>query len=477
MAKTPFLGPSYSSRSPNLAHARAINLFAEVVEAPKGTGSEVGGFYSRPGWGAPTFTCGTGPTRAMLPTDFGLFVVSGNQVWMVAPSGGQTMIGSLATYVGPVSVVANKTQAAFFDATGGWSWSGGVFSAIDLPFPNPGTAVYQDGFALINQLGTFVVWQSNLNDLTTWDPLNFDTEDGQPDNIVALAELHRQVVILKEENLAFWINAGNPGFAFQRLEGVYPARGIVAAQSVALCGDVLCWVGGGENGEVCVYTMGGYSADRISTFAIDYQINKYATATDAVGFSLLIEGHTFYVVSFPTGNRTWVLDLSTTQKIGSPMWFEWLAFSNGQYSRWAANCQAVWQGQNLIGDYQSGNIYALNMDMLTDNGGIRKCLRSWRHLPEDAFQTSKLNYLDIACDTGLQVPPGTNPQLVFEQSFDGGQTWTSQQFRSVGATGETAQDVRFNRLGATRRGLNSDRILEISTTDQWKIGWLGADAG
>lgn len=475
--KTPFLGPAYQARSPTLANNQAINIFAEIVEATSGTGSEVGGFYSRPGLDL-FMTVGTGPIRGMLTTDAGLFFVSGDTAYAYSVATGLLTLGTLTTAAAKVSIMGNPSQICFVDSQNVYVFSVSTgFIVITIPFSNPGTGVYQDGFGVINEVGTYTMWQSNLNDFTVWDPLNFDTEDGSSEDIVTLAQLHEQIVVLKELHVAFWINAGNSGFVFQRIQGVYLQRGCAAPASIANIGESIIWLGQGAEGQGVVYMATGYEAERVSTFAIEYQIAQYATIADAWGFAYLQEGHLFYVLNFPTANATWVFDLTATQKMKTPMWFQWGTFSGGQINRWAPQVQALVAGQVIVGDYANGNLYILDMNTLTDNGAPKKCLRSWRATGQAAFATEKCNYLDLHCDTGLQVPPGTNPQYILRQSTDGGLSWSAEMYRSAGETGAVAKDVRWNRLGATRRGLNNDRIFELSTTDPFKVGWLGAEIG
>ena len=64
---------------------------------------------------------------------------------------------------------------------------------------------------------------------------------------------------------------------------------------------------------------------------------KVKTIADAIAFAYQQEGHVFYVLTFPTGDATWVLDLTTTEKIGYPVWHQRAAFGNGVFSRWWAN--------------------------------------------------------------------------------------------------------------------------------------------
>lgn len=129
----------------------------------------------------------------------------------------------------------------------------------------------------------------------------------------------------------------------------------------------------------------------------------------------------------------------------------------------------------VLGDYLTGNIYAFNPNTLTDNGQQRKWIRRWRALPDDTTSSITFSYLSIDMETGIQVPPGTNPQVVLRWSDDGGHTWSAERITPVGVTGETAFTVKFNRLGSTARFSGSTRIFELSSTDPFKVSIMRAE--
>jgi len=473
--ETPFLGIAYSLRSKSLADQQLINLYPEIVEGKSGS-AEVGAFYGCPGLNLVT-TVGSGPIRGMLDQEEFLLVVSGNQVYSLDNSYNATLLGTIGTSSGPVSMVANSTQQAIFDGVRGYSYSGGVLAPISLPFSNPGIADYMDGFVLINEVGTFNLWQSNLNDLTTWDPLNFTTEDGTPSDVVALIEFHNQFAIFKEDHFCFYINAGLNGFVFQRLQGVYGQVGVAVPYSLAQIEETLLFLGQSPIGGRVVYAIDGYQEQRVSTHALEYAMNGYSTIDDAIGFTYLQEGHKFYVLTFPTEGATWVLDLTATKRMGVPAWHQRASFSNGNFGRYAANCFAFYNdGDLLVGDYASGNIYRLNLDIFTDNGAQRKWLRSWRATPKNVYDAQRFNFLELTYQSGTEVPDGTNPQVVLRYSDDSF-NWSPDLIGAAGQTGQYANTLRWNRLGSTRRGTNSDRVFELSSTDPFKVALFGAIVG
>lgn len=471
--KTPFLGTAYTSRSKDLADQRCINIYPETVETK--SGAEVGAFYGCPGT-ILQFSVGGGPVRAMLVFGAYLFVVSGNGVYRVDPTLTATLLGTIGTSSGLVSMISNPTQVALFDGSAGYVYNGVTFAAVALPFSNPVSAVYQDGFGLVSQGGTFNIWQSGLNDLTIWNALNFSKEDGSSDQVVGLAEFHRQIVVFKERHIAFWVNAGNAGFAFQRLDGVYLQTGCVAPASIASIDEALLWLGRREEGQGQVFMAKGYDPQVVSTYAIDNTLLGYARISDAIGFTYQQGGHNFYVLNFPTGGETWALDLSETKKMGFPVWHQRAGFLNGNFTSYEPACQASFAGKVLVGSGTGGNVYALDLDTFTDNGAARKWLRSWRALLQSDRASERYNFLELEYESGIGVSPGANPQFMLRYSDDA-HNWSNQQLASAGRTGETTAQARFNRLGISRRGANTDRVFELSSTDPFKVALMGAEVG
>lgn len=471
--KTPILGTAYMSQSHDLAVQNCINLYMEIVETKDA--KEPGALFGCPGLDF-LAAVGIGPIRpgGLHVVENILWVVSGSTVYLVTSSFQATAIGQLLTASGPVSIIDNGSQTCFSDGVALYVYSGALFQEVALPGPGfPGTLIYQDTLGVFNQLQSYSIYQSNPNDLTTWNALNYSNADGSSDYIVGLGDFHRQMVVFKEDHLEFWINAGNQGFVFQRLDGVYPDIGCAAAASIANCGEEICWLGRDRTGIQSVYVMGGYEPKRVSTHAIEYAISKYATTSDAIGWSYLQEGHRFYVLSFPSGNTTWCLDLTASAQLGYPAWHQRAAFGNGVFNIYEPNSVANFAGKIVVGSSLGPNLYSLDLNTYLDNGKTRKWLRSWRAHSKAAIKSVPYRTLEIDMDTG-NAPVGTNPQLILRYTDDG-YTWSAERFVSAGGSGQYSQRVRFRRLGMERRGLASDRTFELSGTDPMKVIILGGD--
>lgn len=474
--KTPFLSPWGVGRSTNLEDSQLINLYAEIVETKDG--KEPGAFYMCPGLDligtAETSPANTDPVRGFLVFQGLLYIVSGQGVFTGTPAP-NVLLGLISTSSGPVSMICNTTQIAIFDGVNGYLIESGVLSVISLPFPNPVSATFQDGFGLVNQGGSNKWWQSDLNDLSIWDPLNFSSADAEPDNIVAVADIHQEVWLLKQSDVEVWSNAGLPGFAFQRIQGVFLEVGCAAAFSVSKVGESLCWLSQNEQGQGIVIMATGYQPRTISTQALTRRINSYSTIADAIGYSYQQDGHLFYVLTFPTGNETWCYDVTASAFAGIPMWHQRAAFANGQFSRHWSNACVFYNGQTIVGDYRSGNLYVLDLEAQTDALTRRKWLHTWRALSQPTLNPTRFNSLTIDMQTGIGVQDAENPLCVLRWSDDGGHNWSNERFMAVGKVGETARRVIFKRLGSTRRNSGLDRIFELSSTDFFDVALMGAD--
>jgi hypothetical protein len=460
--------------------------FVQASTTGSGTGFTLTSptFSSSTGSQVAAFTISSGGSFSVQPTSFTQASTSG--------SGSGFTLGT-PTYgpIGPGGAVTgfkvtltgafNPVPTQFTQASTSGSGDGLVITAptygdfvpiyiVELPFLNPSTIVYQDGFGLLSFLFSNIIAQSNLFDLSYWDQLIFSKADGLPDEIQALVDLHEQVFVLKEESLEVWANAGSPGFAFQREPGVTQETGCCAIGSVAKVGESICFLARNQEGWGIVVRITGYEPETISTPAIEDQIGSYQIMTDAIGYGAMVNGRLFYILTFPTGNTTWAYDTKTR------LWHKWAYFENGVYSRHLSNCAVTAvDGSVLVGDYRNGNIYVLDPNATTDNGQPRRWYRSWSAVGDELYDPARFSSLQINMTTGIGVDPNLNPQMTLRWSDDGGYTWSNELFASAGKTGKTGQRMMFRRLGSTKRDRGLNRIFRIESTDVWNVAIYGAD--
>src|SRR5271166_1154973 len=492
MARTPFFGAAYTSRSSNFADCRQINLYSEVSDdgGKLAQSKDIGVLYLAPGLTL-RVTCGSGPVRALhtavFPNNPTLYAVSGNHLYSIDKFLTVTDLGAIGpTAAGPAVIIDNGQagkQVAVFSGNLGFSWSPTAgLQPITLPFNSrPISASYMDGFGVINQAGSALWFQSNLLDLTTWDALNFASADTTPDNAVALARVRRDMYVIKEFDTEIWDNVGTPGFVFARNPTLLIEHGCIAPASVAKTGEALVWLARNSEGLGTVVLVDGYAARRISTHGLEDEILTYPRIDDAIGYAYQQSGHHFYMLTFPSGDATWCYDRTTSEKLGVPVWHQraWLDGLNGIWRRHWSNCYANFNGHCLVGDYSNGNIYEFDYSAFLDWQTPRAWLRSWRAIAQPTDIPTRYNSLRIDMQTGIDVAPSvypaTGPLLTLRCSDDGGHTWPVIVEASAGRIGETAARVKFNRLGATRRNSGLDRIFELTSGDIFPAALIGAE--
>ena len=506
--KTPILGSSYVARSVNAADNRMVNLFPEIV--PEG-GKEAAFLQRAPGLRRLT-TVGLGPIRGLHSYGGYAYVASGTELYRMDATYNTILLGTIAND-GPVSMADNGTQ--LFIACNGPSYiynnSTLAYGQITDPdFPGAITVSYLDGYFVFIEPNSQKVWVTQLLDGTSIDPLDFASAEGSPDGLVSSIVDHSEVWLFGTNSVEVWYNAGTADFPLQRIQGAFNEIGCAAAFSVAKLDNGLFWLGADARGKGIVYRANGYTGVRISTHAVEWQIQQYENIADATAYTYQQDGHAFYVLSFPSANATWVYDVATQA------WHERAGFNNGAFTRQRAATQVFFSDENIVGDYQNGKLYAYDLALYADDDQTQRWLRSWRALPTGANNLRRTTHhnLQLDCETGvgLDQPPNVVdifngeysvghllaedgksliteagdyivataqlyttmiPRVMLRWSDDGGHTWSNENWTSIGTIGNYGRRAIWRRLGMTLK--IRDRVYEISGTDPVPIYIMGAE--
>lgn len=532
--KSPILGSTYVLRSPNAADARMVNLYPEII--PEG-GKEAAWLQRAPGlrelavfptgpirglWtyngygyavaGTKFYRVDTDWSYHELGTVAGSnnvnMVDNGTQLFIAAGANGYiyndtnvtlscnttntsttvTTADTSLIWVGlpvtgsgipvgtTVASITNGTTFVLSAAATATATTDLTFSPLfsDITDPDFAGAVgvgFLDGYFVFNQPNSQKFWVTAAYNGLSIDALAFASAEGSPDNLVTLIVDHREVWLFGANSVEVWYDAGTPDFPLARIQGAFNEIGCLAAYSVAKLDNGLFWLGADARGNGIVYRSKGYSGERISTHAVEWQIQRYATLSDAVGYTYQQDGHSFYVLNFPTANTTWVYDVATG------VWHERAGWENNQFTRHRGNCQMNFNNTIVIGDYVGGGIYAYDPTVYTEAGSTMKWLRSWRALPtgQNDLKRTTQHSLQLDCQTGvgLATGQGSDPQVMLRWSDDGGHTWSSEHWKSMGRMGQFGYRTIWRRLGMTLK--IRDRVYEVSGTDPVPIAIMGAE--
>lgn len=465
--EVPFIGPAYQARSLNASAQRAVNCYLEA-----GADGAHNALYGTPGT-VLRASVGVGPIRGGIVSNGFSWFVSRNQVYRVSSSYVSTLCGTISSLSGPISMAANDSQIIIVDGTAGYliNTTTAVVAAISDPdFPNGVTqSTYQDGFFIVAGDGTGKFYiNEQPNNGAAWNGLDFASAEGSPDNTISVISSHRELWLVGSDSAEIWINTGNADFPFERSGNVFIEHGCAAPFTLDKIDNTVFWLGSDSRGQGTVWRANGYTPQRISTHAIEYAISRYSRIDDAYSLTYQQEGHLFYVLTFPTGNQTWVYDAATNE------WHERAAFNHftSELSRWNPSCHVFFNGKHLVGDSTNGNIYSLEMDVYTDNGDPIKRIRSAMTISDKQLRQF-FSMLQVVMESGVGDLTTPNPLLMLRYSNDNGHTWsdvvTGGIGKTVGSVGEYGKRVIYRRLGSGR-----NRVWEVSMTDPVKFAVIGA---
>lgn len=465
--RIPFLGGSGHARSVSVNATRTVNLYAEMGAEGK---NQIA-LYGTPG--LVTFvTPASAEVRGMHEADGRLFAVVGATLYEISSAGVATARGTLSSSIGQVSMANNGLHVAIVDGTNGYRFTlaTNAFAQItDLDFPAASRISFQDGYFILNESGTGAFWITSLYG-TDVDSLDFATAEGAPDDLVSLICDHREVWLFGGESTEVWFNSGAADFPFERINGAFIEMGCAAAHSVAKADNSVFWLSQDKRGRGHVVRAQGYQPQIVSTRAVEFAISGYATISDAIAYTYQQEGHTFYVLTFPSANATWCLDISTG------LWHERM-YWDGSENRHRGNCYAFAFGRHLVGDHTNGKIYELSLDAFDDAGDEIRAIRRTQH---QHAQGKRLFWaslqVDVESGVGLTTGQGSDPQMMLRWSDNGGKTWSSEHWKGMGALGEYSKRVIWRRLGAS-----FNRVYEVVIADPVKRviidAWADVEAG
>ena len=462
MAFLPLRGGAYQSSSVLVAAQRCLNLLPELLPPEQGEPVPAVDLLT-PGLRL-TGVYGDGAWRCLYRSTTGvIYGVVGSELITVGAGFGVTALGTLPSGSGPVSMSDNGVDLLVVDGSArGFTvlLATGAFSeVVDPAFYGGDRVDCLDGFFVLNRPGTNQFYLSN-NVSLAWDPLYIAAKAGK-DTLVSLAVVSRELWLFGERITEIWQNTGASDFPLQIMSGGIE-HGACAAQSVRATDGQMLWLGRDRDGQAVVLLGAHYGASRVSTHAIEQVIQKYATVSDAVGWSYQINGHTIYVLTFPAADATWCFDLS------SRLWHEWSSSPDASIHRHRGVCHTAAYGRHLVGDWANGNLYALDAATANDNGSPIQRVRSFPHVVTDA---DRVFYHRFVADmrTG-SVPAGQpEPQLTLRWSDDGGASFGQPVTLGMGPSGAANTSLQFRRLGTAR-----SRVFELSWNADVQTSLSGA---
>ncbi|MDA3588228.1 packaged DNA stabilization protein gp10 [Acinetobacter sp. AOR01_HL] len=454
----PFVGQSYHLKDWSVDCQRTLNLYPQSVES--GNAPQVSALLPTPGLIAKYELNGT--VRGLYPISIGILAVVGTQLFLLGETAEQ--IGEIAGE-NIVSFADNRIDVLIIGEPVTYAFKqsskelriiagGGFLGATDVTF-------LDSRFIVLNPESDQIQWSGLLN--TEFSALGYATAEASSDKLVRIFAQNGQLWLVGERTTEIWHSTGSADQPFLRVSGAYINCGCIAKNSLAQFGTSLIWLSQTDVGDGQVVLTEGYQVKRISNHAMEQEFASYERLDDAVGYSYQQEGHSFYMLSFPTANKTWCFDGSTG------MWHERSYYNlNSQHERHRSQVHCFYKGKHYVGDHTNGIIYELSLDAETDNGHM---IMRERTTPVINPKGQRLIFdaLEIFIQTGQHV--NREPIVMLDWSDDQGQTWSFDQQETLGKVGEWKKRVIFRRLGQA-----FNRVFRLRVTDSSRLIITGAQA-
>lgn len=464
-----FIGGSYTAHSASMAVDQSVNLFTETRQVPGSP--KQSWMFGTPGQKY-SATVATLEGRGWFSQDGRTFVVEGMTLYEQTNGTTYTALGTIP-YDGKMCFFASNGKAGEeLGITGGGQLNvlnlqTNTLTTIALPFVGPVMIVFQDGYALINQANSPIVWFSALEDMTTWDALDFFARSGTSDNCVGLGVSEDRVGFLGSKTTTSFYDSGDADTPFVPYQGTTIQNGLVSPYLVSGYRDTFVWVSSASKGAYRVVSGTFSTAQPISTHQIESWLARCSTLDDAWMTTYEQDGHVFFCITAPSSPdeiKTYCYD--ATEKD-----YPWHARGNwdavnGVYTLWRVKGAAVVNGTVYASDYQTGDIYTLDLDTYADNGQIQRAERRAPYLGAEN-QWAFVDQFELGTDVGIGLPSGqgVDPVATLYVSYDMGKTFQEAGDSTLGAQGDTEARTTWTQLG---RGRLDRIVFKVAITDPVK---------
>lgn len=453
----PLLSGAYQARSLIASAQRCYNLYPELnpqnIRAPVPVTH-----YPRPGkikrWSPPALGRGRGLYCA---SNGDLYAVVNGTVYFVNSVYATNVVGNIQPGSRPVSMADNGIsggqQIALVDGTS---------TGYEIDMPTYSMAPIIDGTGLftgadkVAYLQTYFIFNTIPNtqnfiisepNSLTFDALDIAAKASYADDLITLGIRSKELFLIgNKQSTEPWVLSGAADFAFEAIPSTFIQFGSAAKYSLINADTTLFWLSIDNNGQGVVMKLDGYTPRRVSTHAVEEEIQNYLTITDCVGTSYQIAGHTFIQFTFPTANATWIFDSATEQ------WFKstWTD-DNGGTNRDRALFYAAAYNKVFGQDWETGEIYEISDQVYSDDGRPVQYVRGF---PVIEKSLNRISHSMLRAYMEMGTDPDVNAEepaiVLLFISDDNGRSFYDPVELSIGKMGEYDTIAQTTQLGEAR---------------------------
>lgn len=434
----PVINGIYTNESPDFRTSYPVNL----IPVPKENGISSG--YLRPARGIVKIADVPGIDRGAIKWNGVCYRVVGNSLVKVNSDLSITTLGSipgsgLVTFdysFDKLSIAANNSLY-FFDGS----------SVTQNTDPDLGVVIDQlwaDGYFVTTDGKSIVV--TELNNPYSVNPLKYGSSEADPDPIVGLLKLRRELIALNRYTIEVFENVGGDFFPYSRIDGAQIQRGCVGTHACDIFLSQIAFVGGGRNEPCAVWLGVNGQANKISTREIDQILKNYSEyqLSQILVEALTDNGHMNLYVHLP--DRCLVYDGAASQIMQEPIWCI-LSSGNRGISTYQAWNHVFCYGKWIVGNPINFYLGYMSDSISSHYGNVV----GWEFGTTVIYNEGMgaiLHEIELVCLSG-RVDVNADPTIWTSYSIDG-ETWSNEKPRSAGRFGQRNKRISWLQQGLMR---------------------------
>lgn len=269
----------------------------------------------------------------------------------------------------------------------------------------------------------------------------------QPDKTSAIVSNGTRLFTFGDTSFQIFQYTNDVNIPFNSPDTAARMIGLKAVDSIAQLGNIVVWLGSADLGNNGIYVNRGTTeVERVSTPSLEREWAKYKTVIDAKAQIWQDDQHIFYIIDFPTANKTFCYDLTEqswterctldTETNRKKSWRYTDAVMNSKGNIWQAaeNC-IVEQTDDKWNEHDGNPILRLR------KGGVIYSDRS----------NFIINNIEVAINNGQYSEEfyGENAKMMMRFTTDGND-WTDLETVDIGNTGQYDYDCIFYNFGMSK---------------------------
>lgn len=441
----------------------------------------------------------TGEFRGWIVVNNVLYTVFANTLYSINSAYTKTTLGTIGTSTGRVSMAYNGFHILIDDGTLGYYWdvAGATLNTIvDADYNPSGFVTYQAQSFVYSEPATNVVWVSDLNTAATWNALNFGSMESDPQTVVCCFAIPAHLFVFGQTNTEVWAQDGAQFFPYQPIQGVNIPYGCASRHSICYTNGTIIFLSKNHQGKAMLIGLGsgqtlsnygGFVPQLMLDEASMYQFSQLTTLSDAKAATFQMNGHIFYAITFPTDNKSFLLDIATKKIIQWASWHNDGADASGNpvfsLGRHLFDDIIAFNSDIIVADYRGGAILKLSSGTYQDyQVGTQNSIQASCTLPAISANDQRItiNSLVFDCEKGTSIysqqdiednPALNTATFSVSLSKDSGRTFSYTRDVLFGYSGDYSIRAKADKWGTFRYG-----ALRIQTDHPSRIALFGVIA-